>query len=63
MSFSSTYQDFIPLKIISLNGDLLWQETLQMIKGKNRAEVDVSSLASGIYLVRIGDKTKKFIKS
>jgi len=63
ISFSSTYQDFIPLKIISLNGDLLWQETLQMIKGKNRAEVDVSSLASGIYLVRIGDKTKKFIKS
>ena len=58
---SNTYRNEY-LKIISLDGKIIKNETLRLNKGKNTYKVDVSSLNSGVYIITIGNKMSKFIK-
>ena len=34
---------------MSINGQLLYQESIQAVSGSNRVEVDINNLSNGIY--------------
>lgn len=50
-----------PLKVVDITGKTIFENMYKTPTGKNEIILDVSNFSKGIYLVKLGDKTKKLI--
>lgn len=50
-----------PLKVVDITGKTIFENMYKTPTGKNEIILDVSNFSKGIYLVKLGDKTKKII--
>lgn len=66
LSFRSTVSGTVPMRIIDSNGRVARQESLAFARGANSISLNAIDLATGIYLLRIGNDTNtmniRFIK-
>jgi hypothetical protein len=53
---------FQELKIFDLNGRIVYRQLLDLVKGRNELELDLSALAAGVYFYQLGDMKGKLIK-
>jgi hypothetical protein len=53
ISFSSTIEDKVPVRIVDMTGKVALEKIQQVTKGFNSSTFDVSGLQSGYYLVKV----------
>jgi hypothetical protein len=63
---NSSYRSGLHLNIVSLTGQVVYDEMLPLQRGSNYGDIDLSQLRSGVYFVRVSDgnktRTVKIIK-
>ena len=62
IKLSSTYEDQTVMQIFDLNGALIKQEFVEITKGENKLSIDCMNIPSGLYIIKVADKSKKFVK-
>ena len=62
IKLSSTYEDQTVMQIFDLNGALIKQEFVEITKGENKLSIDCMNIPSGLYVIKVADKSKKFVK-
>jgi len=62
IKLSSTYEDQTVMQIFDLNGALIKQEFVEIAKGENKLSIDCMNIPSGLYVIKVADKSKKFVK-
>ena len=62
IKLSSTYEDQTVMQIFDLNGALIKQEIVEITKGENKLSIDCMNIPSGMYIIKVADKSKKFVK-
>jgi len=50
------------MSIVSSTGTIMQHESIQLTEGENEISVNVTNLNQGIYLIKIGEKTFRFVK-
>jgi hypothetical protein len=54
MIFNAEFAQELNVEILSTSGQVLSKSMIQIAAGKNTRQMDVSSLANGVYMVRVG---------
>jgi hypothetical protein len=50
------------MQIFDINGALIKQEFAEITKGENKLSIDCMNIPSGLYVIKVADKSKKFVK-
>jgi hypothetical protein len=54
MIFNAEFAQDLNVEILSTSGQVLSKSMIQIAPGKNTRQMDVSALANGVYMVRVG---------
>ncbi|MFN3489502.1 MAG: T9SS type A sorting domain-containing protein, partial [Emticicia sp.] len=61
LKFFSTKEQLIPVEIFDVNGKKVLQEKMSLLQGDNIKVLNISSLSSGIYFLRVFGGSKKIV--
>jgi hypothetical protein len=62
LKFSSNFEDKVMLQLFDISGSLVKQEFVEISEGENKLSIDCMYIPSGLYFIKLADKSKKFIK-